>query len=148
EVKYALEEGDAGRMWERIDEQLTNPLVLFNAEALARALNKAGYDVTPQQLCRRVPRGKHRVPRESDPLVEAQVASIYVNELNLPLSEEGMLDRIDFPRSTSDEDRVRGKAVALAKGGALVSSGDADAGVKNNDPAAEAKADAANNPEQ
>jgi phage gp29-like protein len=146
EVKYAKEEGDAGRMWERIDEQLTHPLILFNAEPLAKALRDRGYDVTPELLMRRVPRGKHRVPRESDPLVEMQIADYAVNKLSLPLSEEGMLDRIDFPRATSPEDRVKGEPQVVAKGGALVPNATAaeQGGVKNEDPAAQAQADALN----
>lgn len=149
DVKYSKEENDVGRMWERIDEQLTEPLVLFNAERLADALNAAGYrEVTPELLARRVPRGKHRVPRESDPLVEAQAADIYVNRLGLPLSIEGALDRIDWPRAVDDDDRIRGEAQAVAKGGALMTSADAadkPGGTVNPDVAAEqtAKANAA-----
>lgn len=143
DVKYAIEENDAGRLWERIDEQLTSPMILFNAEALANALNGAGYDVTPDMLTRRVPRGKHRVPRESDPMMEMQIADYAVNKLSLPLSEEGMLDRIDFPRATHDEDRVKGEAQAVAKGGALIPNSEAAkaGGAVNPDVAAEKAAD-------
>ena len=145
EVKYALEEGDAGRLWERIDEQLTWPLILFNAEPLANALQAKGYDVTPELLCRRVPRGKHRVPRESDPMVEVQIADICVNKLGLPLSEEGMLDRIDWPRALSPDDRVKGEAQVVSKGGALIPNAEAaeKGGVVNPDVAAEKQADTA-----
>lgn len=144
DVKYAKEENDAGRVWERIDEQLTAPLIAFNAVPLANALRAAGYDVTPDQLCRRIPKGKHRVPRESDPMAEMQMADIAVNKLGLPLSVEGMFDRIDFPRALSDADRVAGEAQAIAKGGALVPNAEAakTGGVVNPDTAAEKAADA------
>jgi hypothetical protein len=146
EVKYAKEENDAGRLWERIDEQLTAPLIVFNAVAIAGALKDKGYDITPEQLCRRVPKGKHRVPRESDPLVEMQIADYAVNKLGLPLSEEGLLDRIDFPRSLSEDDRVKGESQVVSKGGALIPNAEAAeaGGVVNPDVAAE---EAAKNPE-
>ncbi len=146
DVKYALEENDASRLWERIDEQLTHPLIEFNAENLANALKAAGYDITPELLMRRVPRGKHRVPRESDPMIEAQVADILVNRLSLPLSVEGALDRIDWPRAVDDEDRIKGEVQKVAKGGALIASSDAaaeDGGIQNPDVAQESKADLA-----
>ena len=147
DVKYAKEENDVGRLWERVDEQLTNPLVQFNMDNLAKALNDAGYkDITPELLMRRIPRGKHRVPRESDPMAEAQVADILVNKLNLPLSVEGALDRIDWPRAVDENDRIKGEVQAVAKGGALIASSDAaaeDGGITNEDPAAEAAAKAA-----
>jgi len=144
-VKYAREESDARRLWERVDEQLTEPLIRFNAEALANALRSAGYsEITPELLMRRVPRGKHRVPRETDPMIEAQIADILVNRLALPLSVEGMLDRIDIPRAIDDSDRIKGEAQPVAKGGALVTTSDAaqDGGFENPDEAAETKADA------
>lgn len=126
DVKYALEENDAGRLWERIDEQLTYPLILFNAGVIARALNEAGYpEITPELLCRRIPKGKHRVPRESDPQVEMQIADTLVNKLGMPLSQEGLFDRIDFPRATSDEDRVPGESQIVSKGGALIPNAEA-----------------------
>lgn len=144
-VKYSREENDAGRMWERIDEQLTNPLIRFNAEPLADALRSAGYpNITPDLLCRRIPKGKHRVPRVSDPMVDAQIADILVNKLSLPLSQEGMFDRIDIPRAVDDADRIKGEAQAVSKGGALVTNSDAaqDGGYENPDEAAETKANA------
>jgi hypothetical protein len=132
EVKYAKEENDAGRLWERIDEQLTEPMIIFNAEAISRALSEHGYNITPEMLCRRIPKGKHRVPRESDPITEMQIADIAVNKLSLPLSEEGMLDRIDFPRATSVEDRVKGEPQPIPAGGALIPNAKAaeEGGVK------------------
>jgi len=144
EVKYAKEENDVGRLWERIDEQLTTPLVVFNAEPLADALKAAGYDVTPDMITRRIPKGKHRVPRESDPFVELQIADIAVNKLGLPLSEEGMLDRIDWPRALSPEDRVKGEVQVVAKGGALIANAEGIEGgeaAKNPDDAALAAVD-------
>lgn len=144
DVKYAKEENDVGRLWERIDEQLSAPLVMFNADNIARALNEAGYpNITPELLTRRVPRGKHRVPRESDPYVEAQVADILVNKLSLPLSVEGALDRIDWPRAVDDADRIKGEVQPVSKGGALIANADAaaeDGGIQNPDVAAEKKA--------
>lgn len=141
EVKYAKEENDAGRMWERIDEQLTAPLILFNAEAIALALAARGYRVDPYLVARRIPKGKHRVPRETDPMSEAQVAAVYVNQLGLPLSIEGALDRIDWPRATSEKDRITGEPQVVSKGGALVANVEAaDGAAVNPDPAAEATA--------
>ncbi len=144
DVKYAKEENDAGRLWERIDEQLTDPMIRFNAEALAAALQAAGYkEITAEILCRRVPKGKHRVPRESDPTAEMNNAATAVNELGLPLSMEGMFDRIDFPRATSDEDRIPGKSMVVAKGGAIIPTAKAadEGGVVNPDEAALKAAD-------
>lgn len=126
DVKYSKEENDVGRLWERVDEQLSYPLVLFNCENIARALNDRGYrNITPELLLRRVPRGKHRVPRESDPMVEVQVADYLVNKLGLPLSTEGALDRVDWPRAIDEKDRIKGEAQSVAKGGALVTASEA-----------------------
>lgn len=137
-VKYALEEADSRRLWERIDEQLTAPLILFNAMALAEAAKRAGYNVTPQQLCRSVPRGKHRVPREVDPRQEMEIAGGYV-KMGMPISMEGMFDRIDFPRALNDEDRVPGEAQPVSAGAALKTQADATAPetAKNPDPSKE-----------
>lgn len=133
DTKYAKEESDVGRLWERVDEQGSEPLIRFNAEALADALRSKGYNVTPDMLCRRIPRGKHRVPRESDPYVEMQIADLAVNKLSLPLSEEGMLDRLDFPRAISSQDRVKGEPQIVSQGGALIPNAKAaeEGAVKN-----------------
>lgn len=142
EAKYALEEGDARRMWERVDEQLTRPLVRFNAVALADALRVAGYDMPPALLCRRVPRGKHRVPREVDPQTEAAIAATYINDVGLPISMEALFDKIDLTRASSDEDRAPGRSESVSKGGALIPVAEAAAsgGAENPDEAAEMKA--------
>lgn len=144
EVKYAKEERDARRLWERIDEQLTRPLIEFNALALADALKAHGYNVTPELLCRRIPRGKHTVPRATDPETEVRIAGALVNELGMPLSMEGLFDRIDFARARNDDDRVPGKAETVGKGAALIPAAEAaqPGGAKNPDEAAEATAQA------
>jgi phage gp29-like protein len=120
ETKYAKEEDDARRLWETIDEQLTTPLIAFNAAPLAKALNAAGYNVTPDLLNRRVPRGKHRVPRESDPEAMVRIASGIVNDLGLQLSTEAFFDQIDFAAARDKSDVIPGKAQQVSKGGALV----------------------------
>ncbi len=141
DIKYSLEELDALRAWERIDEQATAPMVRFNAEALAAAMNAAGYNTTPQRLCRRVPRGKHHIPGKTDPLVEMQILDYAVNKLNLPVSMSGTFARTDLQRARSDKDRIRGEAQVVAKGGALVANAEAaDGPAVNPDVAAEAAA--------
>jgi hypothetical protein len=145
DIKYGLEELDAARLWERIDEQLSSPLLAFNAEAIAYALQGRGYDVTPQQLMRRVPRGKHHIPGKTDPMVEMNIMDAAVNKLGLPLSISGAFSRMDFQRARDDKDRIKGEVTAVAKGGALATAADADqdGGFVNPDVAAEKSADAA-----
>ncbi len=145
DIKYGLEELDAARLWERIDEQLSSPLLMFNAEAIAYALQGRGYKVTPAQLCRRVPRGKHHIPGKTDPMVEMQIMDAAVNKLGLPLSIAGAFSRMDFQRARDDKDRIKGEVTAVAKGGALATAADADqaGGFVNPDVAAEKTADAA-----
>ena len=77
-------------------------------------------------------------------MAEISILDIAVNKLGLPISEEGALDRLDWPRATSAEDRIKGEAVAVAKGGALIPSGKAaeEDGVVNPDEAALKAADA------
>lgn len=132
EVKYAREEGDARRLWETVDEQLTRALVWFNAQALAQALNDKGYSVTPEMLCQRVPRGKHRVPRESDPATEIEIINKAVNDLGLDVSVEDVFDRFDFKRALGESDRVRGRAQSVAKDAALMTPSEAAEGAAVN----------------
>src|SRR5262249_32938408 len=68
EVKYAREEADARRLWSMLRTQLLQPIVYFNAQALASVLG-----APPDAIRRRVPRGMHRVPREIDPVARASV---------------------------------------------------------------------------
>lgn len=142
DIKYGLEELDAARMWERIDEQLTSPLIAFNAQAIAAALNAKGYNITPQQLSRRVPRGKHHIPGKTDPMVEMQIMDLAVNKLNMPLSLSGAFARMDFQKARDDRDRIKGEPQVISKGGALASTSDAEKGFVNPDVAAEKTADA------
>lgn len=143
DIKYGLEELDAARAWERLDEQLSAPLLLFNAEAIACALNDKGYPITPAQLCRRVPRGKHHIPGKTDPLIEMQVMDYAVNKLSLPLSMSGAFARMDFQQARDESDRIKGEPQAIAKGGALVPNAEAaEGGIVNPDTAAEKAADA------
>lgn len=145
DVKYGLEELDGSRAWERVDEQLSAPCLLFNAEAIARALNAAGYDVTPQQVVRRVPRGKHHIPGKTDPLQEMEILDIAVNKLSMPISMSGTFARMDFQRARDDADRIKGEAQPVAKGGALMTTSEAaaDGGAVNPDVAAEKTAETA-----
>lgn len=145
DIKYSLEELDAARMWERVDEQLTAPMLAFNAEALARALNDAGYNVTPQQISRRVPRGKHHIPGKTDPEAEMRIMASAVNDLGLPLSISGAFARMDFQKARDVKDRIKGEAQVIAKGGALVPNAEAaqEGGYVNPDVAAEKTADVA-----
>ncbi len=144
DIKYGLEELDASRLWERVDEQLTSPLLMFNAEAIADALYAKGYKITPDQLCRRVPRGKHHIPGKTDPMVEMNILDMAVNKLGLPVSVAGALARMDFQRALDENDRIKGEAQQVAKGGALVTSSEAaqPGGHVNPDVAAEKTADA------
>lgn len=142
-TKYNLEDWDAARLSERIDEQLTRPLILFNAEGLAAAANAAGYNVTPDQLCRRVPFGKQSVPREMTPQVRAQVGATLINEWGMPLSMESEFEQFDFQRATIPNDRLPGRVQPVTAGGALVSAAEAaEAPHVNPNIAAEIKAKA------
>lgn len=143
DIKYSLEELDAARMWERVDEQLTAPLLEFNAEALCRALQERGYDVNPIQLLRRVPRGKHHIPGKTDPLAEMNILDVAVNKLGLPISIAGTFARMDFQKARDEKDRITGEPQVIAKGGALVPNAEAakEGGVVNPDTAAEKAAD-------
>lgn len=145
DVKYGLEELDGARAWERVDEQLSAPCLLFNAEAIARALNAAGYNVTPQQVVRRVPKGKHHIPGKTDPLQEMQILDYAVNKLSMPISLSGTFARMDFQRARDEKDRIRGEAQPVAKGGALMTADEATqpGGAVNPDVAAEKTADTA-----
>lgn len=146
DIKYGLEELDARRAWERIDEQFTRPLLLFNAVALADALRAAGYaDATPEAVAMRVPRGKHHIPGKSDPEMEMRVITAAV-KLGMPISMSGTFAQMDFQRARNDADRIPGEAQSVDKGAALKTPADAAAGNADNpDDAAliKAKADAA-----
>lgn len=124
DVKYGLEELDAARMWERIDEQLSAPLLLFNAVPLAAALHAAGYDVTPDDIAAAVPRGKHHIPGKTDPEVEMRIMAMAV-ENGLPISMRGAFERMDLERARDDADRIPGKAQSVAAGAALKTDKDA-----------------------
>lgn len=140
DIKYGIEELDASRMWERLDEQLSDPILRFNAVGIAEALNAAGYSVTPDQITRRVPKGKHHIPGKTDPEAEMRVIKEMV-DMGMPVSMAGTFSRSDVIRARDENDRIPGKAVAVAKGGALVTTGEAaDDPVKNPDEAANAKA--------
>lgn len=145
DVKYGLEELDGSRAWERVDEQLSAPCLLFNAEAIAKALNERGYNVTPQQIARRVPKGKHHIPGKTDPEAEMRILDLAVNKLSLPISMSGVFARMDFQRARDDKDRVKGEAQPVAKGGALMTTSEAaaDGGAVNPDVAAEKTVDTA-----
>lgn len=123
-TKYNLEDWDAARLAERIDEQFTAPLVLFNAEALATAANLAGYNVTPDQLTARCPLGKQAVPREMTPQIRATVLGMLVDK-GMPISMEGEFDNFDFQRARNAEDRIPGEAQTVAAGAALKTAADA-----------------------
>ncbi|MEO9196313.1 MAG: DUF935 family protein [Polyangia bacterium] len=140
DIKYGLEELDATRMWERIDEQLTQPMIEFNADAIAAAMQAAGYKTTAAQLCRRTPRGKHHIPGKTDPMIEMQIMDAAVNKLGLPISIAGAFARMDFQRARDPKDRIKGEAQTVAPGGALVTASEAsqDGGHVNPDQKAEA----------
>jgi phage gp29-like protein len=144
DIKYGLEELDAARMWERIDEQLSSAVLQFNAEAIAKALNDKGYNVTPAQIARRVPKGKHHIPGKTDPMVEMNILDAAVNRLGLPISLSSAFARMDFQRARDDKDRIKGEAQVVSKGGALIPNSEAtqEGGIVNPDTAAEKTADA------
>lgn len=119
DVKYAKEAQDARRLWERLDEQLTRPLIEFNAINLARALSEKGYDARPDMIIRRAPKGKQAVPR-SDANMILEAADIAVNRLGMDVSREGLFDQIDLPKAIDLDDRIPGQATPVSKGGALV----------------------------
>lgn len=139
-TKYNLEEMDAARLAERIDEQLTAPMMLFNAENLAAASRAAGFNVTPDMIARRFPLGRQSVPRDMTPQVRATVLGDLV-KVGMPISMESEFEEFPFTRAISDDDRIPGEATTVSKGGALVTPKDAADGMKvNADPGAEAKA--------
>jgi phage gp29-like protein len=149
DVKYGLEELDAARLWERMDEQLSAPLLQFNCEAIATALNDAGYNVTPEEIAASVPRGKHHIPGKTDPQIEMEIMERAV-KLGLPISMRGAFERMDIERARDDADRIPGEAQVVAAGAALKTDKDAASpdAAKNPDDAGLAKATApeTNNP--
>lgn len=134
-VKEALEEQDAARLWERIDEQLTTALLAFNAEPLAIALNRAGLSCTPEMVARRVPRGAHVVPTDLDTQTRFNILVKGVNDLGLEVSRDAVYHRFDFPRPTSPDDVLAGKPTDVQKGAAVVGAVEAAQGASNPDPA-------------
>lgn len=126
EVKYAREEADARRAWTTIRSDLLAPMVAFNARALARALELAGYPCDVADMPRRVPYGSHRVPREVDPGQRAQVVTTAINEWGLRLGTEPLYDEFDLPRAEGD-DYAPGRATPVPSGGKVTGAVDAAA---------------------
>lgn len=122
EVKYAKEESDARRMWTAIRCQLLAPMIRVNSVALANALRKAGYSVSPEDIACRVPKGLHRVPREVDAGQRIMIIDTAVNKLGLRVSAESLYDQFDISQPLSDDDVLPGEATQVTKGGALVGS--------------------------
>jgi hypothetical protein len=123
-----------------VTEQLTRPLVLFNAENIATAANAAGFNVTPDMLIRRAPLGKQQVVREMTLQQRAETMSVLVRN-GFRLSQESELDHFDYVRAVNDDDVIPGEAQTVARGGTLKTTKDAvDGDAHNPDPAAEAKA--------
>lgn len=123
EVKYAKEEADARRCWSSNHADLLTPLVVFNADALARALAQAGYsDATPDRIRRRVPRGLHRVPREIDPGALMDLHDKAVNKLGMKVSTESCYDKFDLAQPLSDKDVLPGAPQPVTSGGKVVGS--------------------------
>jgi phage gp29-like protein len=122
DVKYAREEADGRRLWASLRSDLLTPLIEFNAESIAKALNAAGYDCTPEMITRRVPRGLHRVPREIDPVQRASVVDMAINKWGLEIGKESLYDEFNLPQSISDDDVAPGEATPVNQGGALVGS--------------------------
>lgn len=140
-TKYNLEEWDAARLAERVDEQLIVPLLQFNAENLATAANASGFNVTPDMLVRRAPHGKQQVVREMTLQQRAAVADVLVNKLGMPLSSEVEFEQYDFARAVNTDDRIPGEAQRIPKGGDLKTPKDAAEGEAHvPDPGAIAKA--------
>ncbi len=127
EVKYAREEADARRLWNvGLRPQLLRPLVYFNAANLARAIAEAGYaDATPETVCRRIPRGQHRVPREMDPKTAIDIVDVAVNRLGLPVSREAMYGRFNLPQPLGAGDVLAGAPQPVTSGGKVVGSTEA-----------------------
>ena len=141
EVKYAKEERDARGLWSTLRRDLLRPIVQFNSTAIAAELNSAGYACTPDMVERRVPVGIHRVPREVDPEVAMRITVAAVNELGADVSKASIYYKFDLAEPVDDNDRLAGKAISVPKGGAAVGAvAAANRGIKNQDPAAEAKA--------
>jgi hypothetical protein len=121
-VKYAREEADARRLWSCLRPQLLAPIVYVNAEPIARALNAAGYNATPDMIVRRVPRGLHRVPREIDPLQRGQLVSMAMNEWGLRIGAESLYDEFNLPQPTDENDIAPGAPQQVTSGGKVVGS--------------------------
>ena len=126
-TKYNLEDRDAARVEERITEQLTAPMMLFNAENIATAANAAGFNITPDQLIRRVPFGRQPVPRDMTPPVRAEVLGKLVS-VGMPISMRAEFDEFPFARAIDDDDRIPGEAVTVGAGAALKTPADAASG--------------------
>lgn len=122
DVKYAREEADARRLWSSLRSDLLRPLVMFNAEPIARALSLAGYDTTPEEVMARVPRGLHRVPREINPMERMNIANMAVNNLGLKIGQEALFDEFNLPQPMSDQDIAPGQATQISSGGKAIGS--------------------------
>jgi len=78
--------------------------------------------------------------REMTPEKRAAVLGNLV-KVGMPISMEHEFDEFPFVRATSEEDRIPGETITVAKGGTLKTPADAAAGEADNpDVAAEAKA--------
>lgn len=146
DVKYAREEADARRLWSVIRPQLLAPIVYINAEAIAAALNAAGYNVTPDMVVRRVPRGLHRVPREIDPLQRGQLVSMAMNEWGLRVGAESLYDEFNLPQPTDDQDVAPGAPQQVTSGGKVV--GSVEAAIEGAEAPKEPEAPPAPKPQQ
>jgi hypothetical protein len=119
EVKYAKEEKDARRLWATLRTQMMAPIVLFNARAIAVALNKGGYRATPDMILRRVPKGMYRVPREVDPVQRGELVTKAINQWGLKLGAEGLMDEFAFPQPINNDDIAPGAPTPVSSGGKL-----------------------------
>ena len=120
DVKYAREEADARRLWAVVRPQLLTPITVINAEPLARALNAAGYNCTPDMIVRRVPRGLHRVPREIDPIQRMDMLDRAVNKLGMKIGMEAIYDELNLPQAQGPNDVAPGEPQQVASGGKVV----------------------------
>jgi phage gp29-like protein len=126
--------GDALTTASDLRADLFLSILELNADALAQVFN-----VRPEELPLANPLCAFRTDREWTP--EVRLASFAKGtEIGIDISESQVRREMQFDKPTSPSDRVKGKPIVVAKGGAAVGSVAAADGVKNPDEDANATA--------
>lgn len=134
DIRHAFVRSDANKLARTLHDQLLTSIVDLNVDALAAAFGAA-----PADVLRAVPRIQWRIDRETSPTQRVQNFIALANA-GVPIGLDQVYDEcgIDTPREGAP--LLNGDPVTVAKGGAVVGSGDASDGATNPDPAAETAA--------